>query len=128
MMHPPRAIPRSAFIAPHRIIKTVLGALALVIVLGAILWEVLRVTTAPALTLVSPADNFLTNVHSVALMGHAAPSSTVTVNGAPIPLTRDGSFNETLDLRTGLNIITISATKKFAKPRIIYRRVVVSNE
>jgi hypothetical protein len=31
-----------------------------------------------------------------------------------------------MDLRTGANVITIVASKKFAKPNTLYRRVVVT--
>jgi len=126
MMNPPQPLPRSAFISPHRIMSVAAAALLIFGILGALVWEVLRVTTPPELTVSAPADNFLTTEHSVLLEGHAAPESVVTVNGAGIALGTDGTFKEPLDLRTGLNIITISASKKFAAPRVIYRRVVVS--
>jgi hypothetical protein len=103
-----------------------LASLIILAVVGALVWEVLRVTASPELTVSTPTDNLLTSQHSIELEGRATPESTVTVNGAVSALGADGTFKEKLDLRTGLNIITISASKKFAAPRIIYRRVVVS--
>jgi hypothetical protein len=54
--------------------------------------------------------------------------SAVTANGSAVAVSVDGHFKEDMDLRTGENVITIVATKKFAKPNIIYRRVVVTAE
>ena len=113
-------------IAPHRVLKIIIATLVVALMGAGVLWEVLRVTAPPALTVTSPADNLLTDQTSVTLSGSAEKESTVTVNGAPIPVSADGDFKEELDLRTGLNVITISATKKFAKPNVIYRKVVVS--
>jgi len=113
-------------IAPHRIMRVAVIVACLIVFAAAVIWEVLRVTAAPALTIVSPADNTLTASHRITLEGRAAPGSAVTANGATVAVSEDGRFNEDMDLRTGENVITIVATKKFAKPNIIYRRVVVS--
>ncbi len=102
--------------------------LVVVVIIGGLVWEVVRVTAPPRLTVDSPADNLLTAEHRVELAGSATPESAVTVNGSPVSLSSDGSFHETLDLRTGLNIITVSASKKFAAPKVVYRRVVVSGD
>lgn len=124
---PPQPVSRKAMIAPHRILRTALVVACLVVFAGAVVWEVMRVTAAPSLTVVSPADNLLTGSHRITLEGKAAPGAMVTANGSPVAVSTDGKFSEDMDLRTGENIITIVATKKFAKPNIIYRRVVVTN-
>jgi hypothetical protein len=114
-------------IAPHRILQTSAIALGLIIFAGIVVWEVLRVTAAPFLSITSPIDNLLTASHQITLEGRAAPGSGVTANGVDVPVSMDGRFKEDMDLRTGANVITIVASKKFAKPNIIYRRVVVTN-
>ncbi len=42
--------------------------------------------------------------------GRAEPGTTVTVNGEPIPIQRDGSFNEHVALDKGTTSISIRAT------------------
>jgi hypothetical protein len=113
-------------IASHRIMRTAIIAACLIIFTGIVAWEVLRVTAAPALSVISPADNALISSHRITLEGRAAAGSAVTANGAAVAVSMDGRFKEEMDLRTGENVITIVATKKFAKPNIIYRRVVVT--
>lgn len=123
---PPQPVGRKDLLAPHRVVRLVLAGL-IVLVLGAVVtWEVLRVTAPPKLTVISPVDNLLTAEHRIILEGTAAPGAIVTVNGAPVTVSMTGSFKDHIDLRTGSNVITINASKKFAKPNIIYRRVVVS--
>lgn len=123
---PPQPIRNKDLMAPHRIVRLVLVGLSLAVVAAAVTWEVVRVTAAPELTITAPVDNLLTADHRITLAGHAAAGATVTANGAVVPISLDGKFSEEMDLRTGANVITIVASKKFAKPNIIYRRVVVT--
>lgn len=124
---PPQPVSRREMLAPHRIVRLALAALGVALFAGLIIWEVLRVTTAPLLIVSSPADNLVTDSHQITLVGRAAAGVTVTANGAAVAVSLDGHFNEEMDLRTGENVITIVASKKFAKPNIIYRRVIVNN-
>jgi len=113
-------------LAPHRILRLALGAGCLLFFAAIVTWEILRVTASPLLIVVSPADSLLTASHRITLAGHVAPGAAVTANGVTVAVSIDGGFKEDMDLRTGTNIITIVASKKFAKPHIIYRRVVVT--
>jgi hypothetical protein len=122
---PPQPLKAAQLIAPHRILQLAAAGLAALALTGLVAWEVLRVTAPPSLTVLSPIDELLISAHEVNLEGSAAEGSAVSVNGAPIAVSADGKFKETINLRTGLNIITITASKKFAKPNVIYRRVVV---
>ncbi len=83
-------------------------------------------TAPPLLIINNPPDNLLSNQATIVVSGRAAPNSTVVINDEFTATDLSGNFNETLDLRTGLNVITISASKRFAKPNVIYRRVVVA--
>jgi len=123
---PPQPIRRTELVAPHKILRWIFIGLIMLVVAGLITWEVVRVTAPPSLTLVSPADNLLTPNHRVTLEGRVDPGVAVTANGAAVPISLDGRFREDLDLRTGSNVITIIASRKFAKPNTIYRRVVVA--
>jgi hypothetical protein len=123
---PPQPLSRKKLIAPHRVLRTVLAVLAIAALASAVAWEALRVTAPPKLLVTSPLDNLLTSEHRITLEGQTAPGASLTVNGAPAAVSMSGSFKENIDLRAGANVITIVASKKFAKPNTIYRRVVVS--
>ncbi len=123
---PPQPIKRKDLLAPHRVIRLALAGIVVLTLGTVVTWEVLRVTAPPKLTIISPADNLLTSERRIVLEGEAPPGATVTVNGAPVAVSMAGSFKENIDLRAGANVITIVASKKFAKPNTIYRRVVVT--
>jgi hypothetical protein len=125
---PPQPISRKDMMAPHRIMRLAIIVICVAVFAAAVVWEVLRVTTAPALMIISPADNTLTASHRITLEGRAASGAAITANGVKVAASVDGHFKEDMDLRTGANVITIVASKKFAKPNIIYRRVVVTAE
>jgi len=123
---PPQPIKTNNLFASHRAKSVVYLGVFAVLVVAAIVWEVMRVTAPPLLIINSPSDNLLTNQTSIVVSGRADRNSTVAINNEFAATDLDGNFDETLDLRTGLNVITISASKKFAKTNIIYRRVVVT--
>jgi len=123
---PPQPIERRRLLAPHRIMRLSLAAAVLLAISAMVVWEVFRVTAPPKLTIASPPDNLLTAEHRITLEGSAAAGAKVTVNGSTAAVSMDGSFKEIIDLRNGTNIITIVASKKFAKPNTVYRRVVVT--
>ena len=124
---PPQPVTRREMLAPHRIVRLAIAAGCLFFFAGIVVWEVVRVTAAPLLIVEAPADRLSTGSHRITLIGRAAPGAAVSANGASIAVSTDGRFKEEMDLRTGENVITIVASKKFAKPNIIYRRVVVTN-
>jgi Glucodextranase, domain B len=123
---PPQPIKTDRLFASHRAKSLVYIAIFFILIAAAIVWEVLRVIAPPFLEIKNPPDNLLTKETSVVVSGRAAPDSTVTINNEFTATDLNGNFDETLDLRTGLNVITISASKKFAKPNTIYRSVVVT--
>lgn len=113
-------------LSPHRLVRLGVVVIIAIIFIVFIVWEILRVTAAPFLTVISPSNDLATTSHRITIEGRAATGAKITANGATIAVSMDGKFKEVMDLRTGENVITIVASKKFAKPNIIYRRVVVT--
>jgi hypothetical protein len=123
---PPQPVSRRELLASHKIFRLILAGVCVIVFAAIVIWEIKRVTSAPSLTVTTPIDHLLTGSHRITLEGSAAAGAAVTANGAPVAVSMDGRFKEEMDLRTGENVITIVASKKFAKPNIIYRRVVVT--
>lgn len=123
---PPQPLSTRELFAPHRLARLIVVGILAIAALLLVGWEIWRVTASPTLTVDSPADNLLTQSHNVELKGHTEAGTSLTVNGSVLPVSMEGNFSENIDLRTGANIITITASKKFAKPKIIYRKVVVT--
>lgn len=69
----------------------------------------------PTVEFAMPLEDFQTNKNSVALTGVTEPESTVLINNNIVPLESDGSFNQSLVLRDGLQTITIEVRKQHSR-------------
>ncbi len=63
----------------------------------------------PEIILYSPADNTVTNQTSVKLIGKTDNASQLKINGQPVPLSEEGTFEWDISLRDGENRITLLA-------------------
>ena len=84
-----------------------------------------RIVSPPELFIESPADNFLTVEHQVQIIGKTEKEVQLKINNRLFLSDREGNFNLSLDLQKGLNIIKISAQKKYSKERVVYRKIMV---
>lgn len=87
-----------------------------------------RIASPPALSIESPPDNFLTTAHQIQIIGKTEKEVQLKINDRPFLSDREGNFKLALDLQKGLNIIKISAQKKYSKERAVYRKIMVSEE
>lgn len=119
-----RTLPLSSsnFLVLPKIIRNSIIALLAVALLGYLAWQVNDIFTPPELTIYSPTDNLLTADSQIVVSGQTEPEVEVKINDINIPVNA-GSFSETIDLQAGLNILKISASKKYGKAQVIYRRI-----
>ena len=84
-------------------------------------------TIPPTLSISAPAEEFITNKSTVTVKGTTDDATskpvTVTVNGAPIPVTPSGTFSNDVTLKEGSNTITIVAKDKAGKTTTVTRIV-----
>ena len=84
-------------------------------------------TIPPTLSISAPAEGFITNKSTVTVKGTTDDATskpvTVTVNGAPIPVTPSGTFSNDVTLKEGSNTITIVAKDKAGKTTTVTRIV-----
>lgn len=83
---------------------------------------------SPALNLFSPPEDFRTNNRMIEVSGQTDPGAQVAINDTPVLPDEKGFFQEKLVLQDGLNILKIQATKRYARPRVIERTVLVNQE
>ncbi len=77
----------------------------------------------PEIIIYFPQDNFISQEKTITIRGKVNKGVTVAINDQIIPLNQN-SFEETISLVSGLNLIKISARKKFGPEKIIFRRVI----
>ncbi len=121
------------FLAPRRWLARVLtprwilamvGMGAAGVVGGYVVWQVQSFLRLPTLTLSEP-TNGLINGEYVRVAGRAETTATVTVNDAPVLLTKDGSFELQLRLHPGINVVRVEAKNAADRRRVIARDLLV---
>jgi cytoskeletal protein RodZ len=86
--------------------------------------QIRTILQPPKLTVSSPQNGVVIDEQTVVISGETEPNITILLNGTEIKNSVQGTFNETIDLRPGLNTITITAQKKHGKTTTETRYVV----
>jgi cytoskeletal protein RodZ len=87
-----------------------------------------NVISAPALAVENPPESFVTDKRSIMIQGSTEPESQITINGRQVLSGPEGSFEEQINLRTGMNTITIIAKKKHGQEKTIVKQVLVKDK
>ncbi len=83
-----------------------------------------KIFSQPEIIVYFPPNNYVTQERMITVKGKVNDNVTVTINNQPITL-KENSFEEKISLSEGINIIKISARKKFGLEKIIFRQIVV---
>ncbi|MCX7779029.1 MAG: hypothetical protein N2259_02190 [Patescibacteria group bacterium] len=78
----------------------------------------------PEIIVYLPEDNYLTHEKMIKIKGRIKGEAIVTINDQIVTLNQN-SFEETLMLSPGINLIKISARKKFSPEKVVFRRIIV---
>lgn len=84
-----------------------------------------KIISAPDLLIFNPTDNLITKQSIIEVSGNTEIEAKVTINNETILSDIHGNFTKTINLKSGLNIITIEANKKYGKSKIIIKKVLV---
>ncbi len=100
-------------------------ALSVVFYLGS---QVQAIMSPPELSIFEPADGYITQDATILVTGFAEQDAGVRINGTDVLLTKTGSFEVEVALERGLNVIKIESEKRYSRPSIEYRRVVLQQD
>ncbi len=123
--HPVAHIPASQMIAAPHLIRTALliaGVAGLAVYLW---WAVGNIVRPPAISLWSPRDGLVTPERTVTIEGRTEKEVSLRINGKTVAADSQGIFRDTLDLQSGLNVITIVGAKKHSREMVMTRRILV---
>jgi cytoskeletal protein RodZ len=112
------------FLVTPRLIKISAAAVLVMLLLTYLGFEINNIFSPPNLVVTSPTDNLTTEEPTIAVAGSTGKEVIVKINDQIIQTDAMGNFNESVSLKTGLNIIKISAAKKRSRENIIYRQVI----
>lgn len=119
-----RHVDQKPLLTPRRL-RQLSFALAILIVLGYLGWEVRSIVRPPNLTIEYPPYQLTTADRSIEVHGLTDAESEVTINGQRVLVNASGSFRETIDLHEGLNTIKIESVRKRSQTKTVYRQVLV---
>jgi cytoskeletal protein RodZ len=108
-----------------RLLKGLLIALAVSFCLFYLVFSLKKIVAAPYLTISQPAENLTTKENLVNIIGATEPGTAVKVNSEDVMVAGDGSFSKEVNLKNGLNTLTIEAQKKYSKKSEIIRKIFV---
>jgi hypothetical protein len=88
------------------------------------LFLILRVVLSPPeIIIYFPPNNYITKERIITIIGESEKNSLVTINDKSVIL-KENKFEEKITLSEGLNLIKISAKKKFGPERTIFRQII----
>ena len=123
---PVERISRAHLVVTPRIIRNAalgLVALACLAYLGI---KIKAIVTPPVLVVEQPANSIVTTESFIDVRGHTERDTTLAINGQQVLADSNGTFTETLELQSGVNVIEIVANKRHGKQTKVYRQVVVT--
>ena len=85
------------------------------LVFGYTIFEARLIVGGPKLTILSPRNHSTVSEPMIDIKGTAKNLYNLQVNGRPIFITPDGSFNDKLLLLDGYNTIEVKVTDKFGQ-------------
>jgi len=84
-----------------------------------------KVLFPPRIQIIFPQEDFVVQKSTLIIKGKTEEKSDVFINDQPVAVTINGDFEQSIELLPGLNIIKISAQKKYSKETSVYRQVVL---
>ncbi len=121
----PKNILSTKFFFANNILKNIVIAFIFLLCFAYLGVEAMDALSSPNIKIYSPDDNMVLNTRSVFIEGEVDGLAKVYINDKEILTNNAGIFAEDINLHSGVNIIKFSANKKYGKPSIVYRKVLV---
>jgi len=113
------------FLSIPKLAKSILIIFIAAICFSYLIFSVKSIVTPPSLSLSSPNDNMITEKKTVDFIGNSEPEAEIQINGNKILSDSSGFFSKKIDLKDGINTITIVAKKKYGSETVIKRQILV---
>lgn len=116
------------FLVASRFVRIFSVAAIALVMCGYMGYQIRAILLPPELSVLSPSDGIMTAEAMIAVAGNAEPGTQVTVNGQSVLLDQSGQFSADVALERGVNVIVIESTRRYSKPAVEYRRVVLEQD
>lgn len=120
-----KIVKKNKFIIFPRLVRNILLAAAVLACLLYLIFYSKKVIMPPELTITQPAGNLLIKENSFTITGQTEAEAEVRINDAVVLNNDRGSFSQTINLKRGVNTLTITAKKKYSRARTEVRQILV---
>lgn len=108
-----------------KILRNSILALIVIICLVFLASGFSKIIAPPKLVVSNPPDNLMTEEHSIEVIGASEPESQIIINGEALAADSNGQFDKKINLKSGLNTITITAQKKYGRSNTVVKQILV---
>lgn len=122
-----QTVKQSQFMATPKIIRNVVIVSLALICLVYLGYRMGKIMSPPTLSLYYPEENLVTDKNDIMVIGVAEAESEIIVNGEPVLSDKDGNFSKKINLKEGVNTVTVTAKKKFGRENTIRRQILVKH-
>lgn len=88
-------------------------------------YRVNKIISAPELTVTNPAANLITDRTELLVEGKTEAEANLLINGEVVLCDKIGNFSKAINLKNGVNIITVTASKKYSRDNTIIRQILL---
>jgi cytoskeletal protein RodZ len=113
--------------AMPKILKNTLVFLIICVCFVYLGYRVNKIISPPLLTINSPVADLITDQNSVLVSGKTEAEASLLINGQIVLTDKNGAFSQIISLKNGINVITITANKKYSRASTITRQVLVKD-
>ena len=120
-----KVIARKNFIIFPKLLRNFLVLIAVAICFLYLIFYFKKVTSPPKLEIIYPPSNLSSNQAVITITGETENEAEISINGELVLNNNNGFFEQTVNLKKGLNNITVKAKKKYSQEEIITRQILV---
>lgn len=113
------------FTVTPRFLGVIFGIIIFLLVGGYLFYQLNFLISPPRLIIFEPAGDIAIEKNTIIVKGQTEIGAKLTINGQPVYINKDGSFEQKINLNQGLNTIKIEAANRFGKSRSEVRRIVL---
>lgn len=113
------------FLTIPRIIKNSIIIFVIVVCVLYLGYYIKNIIEPPQLELLNLKEDTVFTKHNINIIGKTDKEAEVLVNDEIVLTDNEGNFTKEINLKTGLNVVSVEVQKKHSKKRIIQRNIIV---
>lgn len=114
------------FLAIPKLFKNILILVVAGVFFTYLVFSINKINSSPFLEVVFPPDDYKTSEKNIEIVGRAEEGAEVFINGENVLISFDGSFKQKINLKTGINEVTVEAKKKYGETMVIKKQILTT--